>query len=88
MQLLALHGAEIDRQDDEGFTPLLDAASECKREEVEILLDAGADPDKVSDDGSAEELVDSKEESDCPKASADEIKRLLKKKREERRSTG
>jgi ankyrin repeat protein len=50
------HGADIDAQDEHGFTPLVTAAGEGHSLLVTLLLDKGADPNrriKALEDGTA-----------------------------------
>ena len=51
VKVLLARGAEIDKKDDNGRTPLLCSAfSRCK-EVIQVLLDRGADPVKTNNGG-------------------------------------
>jgi ankyrin repeat protein len=52
-------GADVNAADEHGFTALMDAAIRDQAELVKILLQHGADPDRVNQDGrSARELAE------------------------------
>jgi ankyrin repeat protein len=50
-RILLLAGADVNAVNQSKRTPLHNAASWCTIESVEMLLDAGADPYLVDDDG-------------------------------------
>ena len=47
VQLLIERGADLNKVDDEGETPLIKAASSSRKYVVKVLLDGGADPDEA-----------------------------------------
>ena len=68
MILLLAAGANVDKQNDYGFTPLMKAAYHGKIEVVKELLKAGANKELKNNDG----------ETAYDKASKEEIKALLR----------
>ncbi|KAH7350388.1 ankyrin repeat protein, partial [Pyrenochaeta sp. MPI-SDFR-AT-0127] len=51
IKLLLRHSADLDANDDNGNTPLHDAAAEGVEEAVKLLLDYGAEVNVPNDDG-------------------------------------
>ena len=66
--LLLAAGANVDKQDNDGDTPLMYAASKCKIEVVKELLKAGANKKLKNNDG----------KTAYDKTSNEEIKALLR----------
>ena len=77
--------ADVDMKiNNDGMTPLMLAAEECRVDLVQVLVELGADPSKRSDEEdqwTAEKYV-LEDEEDCPKETAAEIRRLLHKGRD------
>ena len=57
VKILLQAGADVNKADTDGYTPLLTASSDGCKEIVEMLIRAGADPNKVSNYGNTPLLV-------------------------------